>query len=84
MDSNDKWVWGEGTDSSPSTPPLLDQKLKPIAEWPDVQADPPVPAVIAEPSDSKASHSKASDSKVEEVPAPVPVPASRGLGRFRG
>jgi tetratricopeptide (TPR) repeat protein len=63
MDSNDKWVWADEADSSPQAVPLLDQKLTPIVEWPTLEPDPPIPAVIAEPSDSK----------VEEVPVPAPA-----------
>jgi tetratricopeptide (TPR) repeat protein len=77
MDSNDKWVWADETDSSPLTLPLLDQKLTPIVEWPDVQPEPPVAAVIAEPSDSKVEEAPApppvSKVKVEEAPAPPSV-----------
>ena len=64
MDSNDKWVWADEPDSSPQTLPLLDRKLTPIVEWPDIQPDSPVPAVVPEPSGSK----------VEDIPPPVPVP----------
>jgi tetratricopeptide (TPR) repeat protein len=64
MDSNDKWVWADEADASPQALPLLDQKLTPIVEWPDLPPDPPT--VIAEPSASKVEK--------EEVPAPTPVP----------
>jgi tetratricopeptide (TPR) repeat protein len=64
MDSNDKWVWADETDSSPLTLPLLDKKLTPIVEWPDPQPDPPIPADTAP-----------ADSKPEEVPAPSAIPA---------
>jgi tetratricopeptide (TPR) repeat protein len=69
MDSNDKWVWADESDSSPVTLPLLDKKLTPIVEWPDPQPDPPTPADTA-PADSKPA-----DSKPEEVPAPASIPA---------
>jgi tetratricopeptide (TPR) repeat protein len=64
MDSNDKWVWADETDSSPLTQPLLDQKLTPIVEWPDLQPDPPIPADTPEPPASK----------VEEAPEPASIP----------
>ena len=75
MDSNDKWVWADESDSSPVTLPLLDEKLTPIVEWPDIEPDPPVPAVIAQPSDSKPAEVPAPPSVPELPPAPEMPPA---------
>lgn len=40
---NDKWVWGDEEDLTPQPVPLLDEKLTPIVEWPDVKPEPPAP-----------------------------------------
>jgi tetratricopeptide (TPR) repeat protein len=77
MDSNDKWVWGDEPDSSPQTPALLDQKLTPIVEWPDLPPDSPVPADSAEASGSQVQEAPVLASIPEEVPAEeVPEPAT--------
>src|SRR5262245_27043603 len=41
---NEKWVWADEEDSSPIGAPLFDAVLKPIAEWPGLEAEPPPPA----------------------------------------
>src|ERR1700676_4683429 len=73
MDSNDKWVWADETDSSLQSLPLLDRKLTTIVEWPDLPPDPslpagpPVPAESAEPAATKTPEAPVVAAPIPEV-----------------
>src|SRR5580692_6863603 len=81
-DPNEKWVWGDEEDSSPQTLPLLDQKLTPIVEWPDLPpAAPSIPAESPEPPavETKETPAPAIAQPAETEPEPEPVATAEAL-----
>lgn len=78
MDPNDKWVWADEKVPSPQTSPLLDEKLTPIVEWPDLPSESPVAAEPVEPT-------VAVEPAIPEVaaipPPPEPAPLPPGARR---
>ena len=81
-DPNEKWVWGDEEDSSPQTLPLLDQKLTPIVEWPDLPpAAPSIPAESPEPPavETKETPAPAIAQPPETEPEPEPVATAEAL-----
>jgi tetratricopeptide (TPR) repeat protein len=77
----DKWVWGDEEDLTPQPVPLLDEKLTPIVEWPDVKPEPPGPRdppeiipVEATPPAPVALNGVAPPSADAEPPEPVAAP----------
>jgi tetratricopeptide (TPR) repeat protein len=51
MDPDDKWVWADDEDLSPSSLPLLDRKVEPIVEWLEVQPEATPLAVLEKPEE---------------------------------
>src|SRR5260370_12959803 len=72
MDPNDKWVWADEKVPSPQTSPLLDERLTPIVEWPDLPLESPVDAESVEPIITEVV--EAAPSAAEPVPEPAPEP----------
>src|SRR2546425_5015894 len=71
---NDKWVWADEEDPSPLSIPLLDAKLSPIVEWPDLQPAPPEAIVFEVPPGTPPSPPEAAPARAE-VPSSPPVEA---------
>src|SRR2546425_520199 len=79
MMDNDKWVWADAEDSSPLGIPILDAKLTPIVEWPDLKPELPSPGDPPEQAGVKPEEKAVADAAATAPPVPpaeAPAPGS--------